>query len=189
MTDDDLRALLRGADPSRGKPPLDETRVRRVVAAAERDALDGRRARPLRHPRRLFAGVSLGAVAAAAGGVFIAGLVTTPVVQATAPPETVACTPPDVESLGEWDTAYEATVMTVSGEDVALQVTAVYLGAPGPAVTVSQEEGADGGDLFVTGRSYLVVSADDDVSRCDSGPATAELRDLYARAFGPPSPG
>ena len=187
--DDDLKALLRRADPSAGHTPLDDARIRRLVAAAERDDR-ARGARARRRPRLLVTGASIGAVATAVAGVLIAGLLATPAVQAPTPPETsAACASPNVESLGEYDTAYEATVTAVDHDDVTLRVTTVFAGDPGQTVNVSQISDGDGHPVFVTGRSYLVASADGFISRCDTVPTTAALRDLYQRSFGGSSRG
>ncbi|MDQ1112344.1 hypothetical protein QE418_001792 [Microbacterium testaceum] len=190
MNDDDLRALLRDADPGRGQQPLDDARIRRIVAAAERDGLGGTGEPAPRRRRRLFAGASIGAAATAAAGLLIAGLVATPAVQAPGPSETSAsCAPTSVESLRDSDTAYEATAITVVGDDVTLEVTRVFAGSPGRTLTVPQQHdpaNPDGAGLFVAGESYLIASADEYISDCDSGPATDALRQIYARAF--PSP-
>ena len=185
MNDDELRALMRKADPSAGHPPLDDARIRRVVAAAERDGTTGPAPAATRTKKRLFAGVSIGAAATAAAGALIAGLVATPAIQAPGPgpDETPAvCETPSVESLGEFDTAYEATATAVTGDDVTLTVTTVFAGSPGATLTVEQVP--DGtGVLFATGQTYLVASTDGFISPCESGPATDGLRQLYTRAF------
>ncbi|MDQ1131130.1 hypothetical protein [Microbacterium sp. SORGH_AS_0888] len=193
MNDDDLRALLRKADPSNGQKPLDDGRIRRIVAAAERDSLDGQSAPAPRRGRRLFAGVSIGAVATAAAGLVIAGLVATPAIQAPGPDETSAtCAPVSVDSLREFDTAYEATATAIKGDNVTLQVTQIFAGSPSKTLTVPQPgdpSTAEGGGLFAVGKTYLVASADDYVSDCDSGLATDDLRQLYLEAFTTPTNG
>lgn len=191
MNDDDLRALMRQADPSAGDPRLDDARIRRIVAAAERDDLAGNTATAPRHRRRLFAGVSLGAAATAGAAALIAGLVATPAIQAPGPgpDETpAACQAPTVASLQEFDTAYEATATAVSGENVTLTVTEVFAGTPGTTLTVEQVQ-EDTGVLFTAGQTYLVAATDDFISPCDSGPATDALRQLYTTAFGTSSNG
>jgi len=185
MNDDDLRALMRKADPTTGDPRLDDARIRRIVAAAERDDLAGETANAPRRRRRLFAGVSIGAAATAGATALIAGLVATPAIQAPGPgpDETpAACEAPTVASLQEFDTAYEATATTVTGDDVTLTVTQVFAGSPGATLTVEQVQ-EDTGVLFTAGQSYLVAATDDFISPCDSGPATPTLRQLYTTAF------
>lgn len=187
MNDDDLRALLRSADPSSGRPPLGDERIRGIVAAAERDSLGGTNSPAPRRRRRLFAGASIGAAVTAAAGILIAGLVATPAVQAPGPSENSAsCAPASVESLRDFDTVYEATATNVDGGNVTLQVTRVFAGSPGRTLTVPQQRDPadpDGAGLFLVGDSYLIASADDYISDCDSGPATDALRQLYSRAF------
>jgi len=187
MNDDDLKALLRRADTSSAQQPLDETRIRRIVAAAERDSLDGNSAPAPQRRRRLFAGASIGAAATAAAGLIVAGLVASPAIQTPGPSEnTASCAPTSIASLQDSDTAYEATATTINGENVTLQVTKVFTGSPGQTLTVPQQTSTNGGDLFVAGKAYLIASADDYISECDSGLATDALRQLYAHAF--PSP-
>lgn len=191
MNDDDLRALMRQADPTTGDPSLDDARIRRIVAAAERDDLASNTATAPRHRRRLFAGVSLGAAATAGAAALIAGLVATPAIQAPGPgpDETpAACQAPTVASLQEFDTAYEATATAVTGENVTLTVTEVFTGTPGTTLTVEQVQ-EDTGVLFTAGQTYLVAATDDFISPCDSGPATDALRQLYTTAFGTSSNG
>ena len=189
MNDDDLRALMRQADPTTGDPRLDDARIRRIVAAAERDDLAGTTASAPRRRRRLFAGISLGAAATAGAAALIAGLVATPAIQAPGPDEApAACQAPTVASLQEFVTAYEATATTVTGENVTLTVTEVFAGTPGTTLTVEQVQ-EDTGVLFTAGQTYLVAATDDFISPCDSGPATDALRQLYTTAFGTSSGG
>lgn len=185
MNDDDLRALMRQADPTTGDPRLDDARIRRIVAAAERDDLAEKTATAPRRRRRLFAGVSIGAAATAGAAALIAGLVATPAIQAPGPgpDETpAACQAPTVANLQEFDTAYEATATAVTGENVTLTVTEVFAGTPGTTLTVEQVQ-EDTGVLFTAGQTYLVAATDDFISPCDSGPATDALRQLYTTAF------
>ena len=188
MTDDnDLKALMRRADPTAAHPPLDDARIRRVVAAAERDgASPARRKRP----RLIVAGASLGAAATAAGALLIAGLVSTPVAQAPGPTGgATTCTAPTESALRANDTAYEATATTVDDGVVTLAVTTVFAGDPGRTVELPQMEAPTGGDLFTVGQVYLVASAGGFATDCVTGPATADLRAMYEEAFGPASDG
>ncbi|MDR6692511.1 hypothetical protein J2X55_003456 [Microbacterium sp. 1154] len=193
MNDDDLRALLRKADPSNGQQPLDDGRVRRIVAAAERDSLSVQSAPTSQRGRRLFAGVSIGATATAAAGLVIAGLVATPAIQAPGPDDTSqTCAPVSIDSLRDFDTAYEATATAVQGDNVTLEVTRIFAGSPPKTVTVPQPGDpttADGGDLFAVGKTYLITSQDGYISQCDSGLATGDLRQLYFDAFHTPTNG
>jgi len=192
MNDDDLRELLRKADPSNGQKPLDDGRIRRIVAAAERDSLSGQNA-PSPQRGRLFAGVSIGAVATAAVGLVIASLVATPAIQAPGPDDTSqTCAPVSVDSLREFDTAYEATATAINGDNVTLQVTHTFAGSPPKELTVPQPDdpsAPDGGGLFAVGKTYLIASADNYISDCDSGITTDDLRQLYLEAFTTPTIG
>lgn len=187
MNDDDLKALLRKADPSNGQKPLDDGRIRRIIAAAERDSLSDQRAPTPQRGRRLFAGVSIGAAATAAAGLVIAGLVATPAIQAPGPDDTSqTCAPVSVDGLREFDTAYEATATAIKGDDVTLQVIRIFAGSPSKIIITPQPgdpDTPDGGGLFAVGKTYLVASADDYISECDSGLATDDLRQLYLQAF------
>ncbi len=186
--DDDLKALMRRADPSAASPPLDDVRIRRVVAAAERDnPAPARR----RHPRFLIAGASLGAAATAAAAVLIAGLIATPAVQAPGPTGgAIACDAPTYAALRANDTAYEATATEVDDGVVTLTVTTTYAGDPGASAEIPQmTDPATGDDLFVVSHAYLVASTGGFASDCLTGPATDELRRAYVSAFGAGSTG
>ncbi|MDF2918422.1 hypothetical protein [Microbacterium sp. NPDC086615] len=181
--DDDLRALMRRADPTNAHPPLDDARIRRVVAAAERDDLAPA---PRKRARLLIAGASLGAVATAAGAALIAGLVATPALQAPGPTGGyVTCEVPTAAELRTNDTAYEALVTGVDDGVVTLEVSHVFTGTPDATVELPQSRTPSGDDLFVTGRTYLVASTGGFTDDCLTGPATAELRAVYEQAFGP----
>lgn len=182
--DDDLKALMRRADPSAASAPLDDARIRRVVAAAERDdPVPSRR----RRPRFLIAGASLGAAATAAGAVIIAGLVATPAVPAPGPTGgAITCDAPTDAALRTNDTAYEATATRIDDGVVTLTVTTTFLGDPGASAEIPQMSDPEtGGDLFVVGHAYLVASTGGFASECLTGPATDELRRAYVSAFGP----
>lgn len=181
--DDDLKALMRRADPSADSPPLDDVRIRRVVAAAERD--DPARARRTR-PRFLIAGASVGAAVTAAAAALIAGLVATPAVQAPGPTGgAITCEAPTDAALRANDTAYEATVTRIDDGVATLRVTTTFAGTPGATVEIPQmTDPATGGDLFVVDHAYLVASTGGFASDCLTGPATDELRRAYVDAFG-----
>lgn len=181
--DDDLKALMRRADPSAASPPLDDAHIRRVVAAAERD--DATRARR-RRSRFLVAGASLGTGATAAAAVLIAGLVATPAVQTPEPTGgAITCDAPTDAALRANDTAYEATVTRVNDGVVTLTVTTTYAGDPGTSAEIPQmTDPSTGGDLFTVGHAYLVASTGGFASDCLTGPATDQLRRAYVSAFG-----
>lgn len=183
IEDDDLKALMRSADPSAASPLLDDTRIRRIVAAAERDNPTAARRK---RARFLIAGTSLGAAVTAAASVLIAGLVATPSVQAPGPMRgAVTCDAPTDAALRANDTAYEATATRIDDGVVTLRVTTTFVGNPGTTVEIPQMSDPEtGGDLFAVGRAYLVASNGGFASDCLTGPATDELRRAYASAFG-----
>jgi len=181
--DDDLKALMRRADPTTFQAPIDEARIRRVAAAAERDSVTPS---ARKRPRWLITGVSAGAAVTAAAAVLIAGLVGAPAVQAPGPTGgAITCDAPTAAALRANDTAYEATVTSVEDGVAALRVTATFAGEPGATVDLPQmSDPATGGDLFVVGRAYLVAMTGGFASDCLTGPATDELRQVYVSAFG-----
>jgi len=190
--DDDLRSTLRGADPSVRQESLGEATVRRLVAAAERDAPTPTSRGRLRRPRRrrlLLSGVAT-TIAAAVAGIALIGTLSTPAVQDPPPVMQGApqsCSALTVDELRTNDVAFAGRVISVTGDTVTFTVTKTYAGSPGSTVTVAQisdDSNDDGADLFRSGRRYLVALADGDVAGCgQSGPGTRQLERLYKAAF------
>lgn len=190
--DDDLKALLRRADPSSESAPLDDSRVRRLVAAAERDRADEvvaehRRSGRVRPRARWWtAGGSLAAVAAAVGGFALVGSLTTAPIQAGLPPVTGIreCSATSVVALRSNEVAVEAEVTRADDETADLRVTQVFKGDPGTELTVPQTNDLD--KALAVGRTYLIALDSGTIDECDSGIATDELRTTYEEAYGAP---
>lgn len=202
MTDDDLRARLRGADPAIGLAPLSPARVTRLLEDSMTNDLDTSRTAvaapapaPPRRTARRFA-------VAAAGLVLIAGAVATGVAlrspDAPAPGPrahivvagggAAKCAPPRATSLAAASLAFAGTVQRVAAGTAVLTVTHLYAGAPAEVVEVAQGDGNSealiGASVFEPGRAYLVAAIDGQAMVCGySGLATPELQALYDAAF------
>ena len=194
--DDQLRALLRDADPASGLAPLEPDRITRMVNLTTSQSTP-RSSRPAL-ARPLFLGLAgAGGLAAAA---FIAVNALTPATSAALRLELgsdpgIAGTCPMISAdlLDDGDLAFAATVSTVTDELVTLKVTEPFKGAPGEVVEVAGHELADGdhsGFGFEAGGSYLITVTDastgvtPQIALCGlSGPDTPELRSVYEEAF------
>lgn len=192
LDDDDLKALIRRANPAFGNSPLEESRVRRAVAAAERDQAAADSARrtlsrqPRRRPRWLAAGGSIAAVAAAVGGFALVGSLTTAPIQADPPPVTgtLECPAISIDALRSNEVAVEAQVSRVDGDSVELRVIRVFKGDPGAELSVPQTGDPD--NALLAGRTYLIALESGFIDECDSGEATDQLRTTYEQVYGPP---
>ena len=206
MNDDDLQALLRGADPATTLPPADRARLTDLVEDAMTttrptpadeswDAPGRTRAARRRRPWLVGMAVAVGVAAAA--------VVVTPVVLSLGPGPTttelaaepfdpaMAMCQPVADFLPALQVAFAGRVTAVDGERVTLDVERVYRGEPGDLVVVDaplQDDSAVvlvGGFPFEVGGEYLVSARDGVVAACGaSGPATPELQAEYDRAFG-----
>ena len=195
--DEELRALLRSADPARSLPPTPPDRIRstagRTTAAAARA---GAPLSPAQRPDRRRAGVLAGGLAAAAAAVVAAltlttggAAVTALTVPAPADPLSSICAPVTAEGLRQSASAFEARVTGTGDGRVDLEVVRRYAGDVQDRVTLPQPaDGAADSSLgpLVEGRTYLISTADGtQVSGCgQSGPADPELAALFAQAFG-----
>ncbi|GAA0813433.1 hypothetical protein [Spirilliplanes yamanashiensis] len=195
MTDDDLRARLRRADPAGTLPPLGPGPTQRLLENAMTIAPE----RPAARRRPWLAGAAAAAVVAVIAGVGLARSDDPGPGTVAAPPPTVTrvvdrsggtekCLPPRAERLAEAGLAFEGTVRSVDGDVVTL-VPARFL--TGPATDLVEVEQADessealvGATRFEVGETYLVAVVDGTVLICGySGLATPELRQLYDEAF------
>lgn len=207
MTDDELRALLHGADPAASLPPADPRRVADLLE----DAVSTTRPTPVapaapageqprRRPRPFVVAMAAAAVAVVAAAVAVpvvrsltvpaAPEVTTTLSAPPFDPVTASCAGVAV-TLTQVDTAFAGRVAAVDGDRVVLDVTRVYRGEPGQRVAVDapqQDEGSAalvGGFPFEAGGDYLVAATGGVVAVCGaSGPADAALQAEYDRAFG-----
>jgi hypothetical protein len=195
MTDDDLRARLRRADPARDLPSAPPDRLARLLEdtmAAPTTTIPVRRQRPV----IALAAAVLVLVVAGVGWLLLRpqdhqeAPVTAPAVQITAPGVAAKCVEPTAARLAESaDFAFAGTVTGISGTVVTLEVTHVYRGAAAGQVQVAQagdtSEQMMGSGKFETGGKYLVASSEGSMMICGySGEADAPgLRDLYDKAF------
>lgn len=206
MTDDNLRARLRDADPAAGLAPLTTDRVTDLLGnlpaghpAAARPA-PARRPRTVRRLALVAAGLVLAGVAVAAGAVLRAPGDSGPVAQPPVSPAVVTvtrivagggaakCAPPSAAVLATAPLAFAGTVERVAGGLAVLTVTHRYAGTPTAVVEVAQGDGSSealiGATVFEPGREYLVAAAGGQALDCGySGLATPELRTLYDAAF------
>ncbi|SNY64799.1 hypothetical protein [Paractinoplanes atraurantiacus] len=192
MTDDDLRALLRRADPARDLPaspqrfPLEDIMTTATPAP------------PAPRKKIALAAAALVLVAAGIGWLTLRPEETTPTVttqelrtvQLTAPGVQAKCVEPTAEVLAERaDFAFAGTVTAVEGATVTLDVTRVYRGDAAGQVRIAQagdsSEQMMGSGKFENGKKYLVASSQGSMLICGySGEADAEgLQGLYDRAF------
>ncbi|NAZ82724.1 hypothetical protein GTR02_12925 [Kineococcus sp. R8] len=191
--DEALRALLRRADPARDLLPLEaehvHTKGERVMAIDEQEQVRGagRERRPAR--RRFVAAAAGFAVAASVATVFLTArepAPTTTFTTAVADPS-ASCAVLTPEALAQRQTAFEAEVTAVAGQQVTLEVLARFKGDVDDRVVVRQPaEGQDDSSAvpFVAGERYLLAADGGVIAGCGaSGPAGDDLRSLYDRAF------
>jgi hypothetical protein len=204
MTDDDLRARLRGVDPAAALAPLDPGRVTRHLENAMTTTLDN--APALRRlPRRWMITAASAVVVLLTGltAIFAYGGSPAPgpapaPVPGPAHQQSVTrlvegggaakCRPPTAAVLAEVPLAFEGTVEQIKGGTVTLAATRFFAGPRSDLVEVWQSDGNSeallGATVFETGRTYLIAAADGQTKPCGySGLATPELTALYAAAF------
>jgi hypothetical protein len=189
VTDDELRAALAAADPApRSVPPLSRELLERTMTTTLETPADA----PARRRRWMPAAAAAAVVAAAAGAYALAGGGEQPTETRLALPggDTLAsCIPVEARFLADMPVALAGTVTEVSGQEVRLDVTRWYQGGDADAVVLTNlspdAQALLGGTDFRTGESYLVSATDGTVNACGfSGPATAELQQVYDEAFG-----
>lgn len=206
---DELEARLRRADPVgsgaavRPADGPDAVILRRTIMDRDDEILTSEGARPRPAPvpwwRRPLVLSAVGAAAAAAL------VITVVAVNSNGDDATLAEGPTVTYDLGASDSllscvaladiepmvgadAFAGTVVSLDGELVVLDVDRWYAG--GGAAQRVQLRGADetvalDGVEFVVGEDYLVTAAENVVQVCGiSGPATAELEQLYDEWYG-----
>ncbi|KUL35239.1 hypothetical protein [Actinoplanes awajinensis] len=212
MTDDDLRAHLRRADPGASLPqlppdriapllehtmavPFAEATVTPITTSARR-----RRVAMLAAAAVVLFGVAAGwaLLRPSPGPESTAGVPVVPlpaissasVTRLTATGMVAKCMEPTAELLrSRTDFAFAGTVQEIDGGVVTLAVTHVYLGTPVDLVQVAQEGGASetmlGSGKFEQGGKYLVAASEGAIRICGySGEADAPgLQALYDAAF------
>jgi hypothetical protein len=96
----------------------------------------------------------------------------------------------DVAILKDMSPAFAGTATDVSDTSVTISVDHWYTGGSADTVTLTRPApgsgpSMEGGIDFQQGQRYLVTAAQGNVNGCGySGPATAELEQAYAEAFG-----
>ncbi|MEV4351229.1 hypothetical protein AB0J83_42770 [Actinoplanes sp. NPDC049596] len=192
MTDDDLRARLRRADPAQELDPVAPSRVARLLE----ETMTTTTTTAVRPRRPLIALAAAALVLIAAG---VGWLIFRPQTEETPPMATVQLTAPGIQAkcveptaatlAGRADFAFAGTVTAVTGGQVTLRVTHVYRGAAADQVQLAQagdsSEQMMGSGKFEAGKNYLVASAEGSMLICGySGEADAEgLQGLYDQAF------
>lgn len=179
----DLDRTLRSADPAASLSPLSPESFDRLMKDTTMTTTTSR-------PARRLVPVLVGGLAAAGIAAF-AVVASQPVpapLELSASPEIMAkCAEVTVDSMTDVDLAFEATVTSIEGDTVTLNVTNRFTGDVGSTVVTTQGDGAvsDGGPLvYEAGETYLVASVDGQVLSCgQSGVETPELRSVYDAAF------
>lgn len=96
------------------------------------------------------------------------------------------CAVPSAEVISQMDSAFEATVTSVEGDVVTLDVQRWFTGGDADTVVVTQPSTAISEPVvvFEVDRTYLVSATDDVVSMCGfSGATNPELAAMYDEAF------
>ena len=208
-SDDDLRARLARVDPVRSAvspEPFTSLRAQELLERAMTSTTTETptpTADPSRSRRGLLAVAAAAAVAVAgvAGVALLGGedgggdvVASDPVtlelsVPGGDPGIISSCLMFDVDNLRTMSPAFAATVESVEGDTVTLDVTKVYAGDDVDRVVLTQPGGASAvaldGVAFEEGKSYLVTAAEGNVNGCGySGADTPELRASFEQAFG-----
>lgn len=201
MTDDDraLRQQLRATDPARALAPLPPTwldhRMEQLMtdtstATAPEAATPSRSRIPRWMP-----------VAGAAAAVAIAAAIVAPLALGGPQPTVEALDPAtggdlasgsclalEPSTVAAQDQAFAATVLSVEGGTVLLEVTETFAGEVADRVEVAQVDATSSdfsGVPFEVGERYLVGALDGTITGCGvTGTDSAELRAVYDAAFG-----
>jgi hypothetical protein len=201
MTDDDLRARMRDADPAASLTPLTPDRVSRLLENTMTSTVQ-----PVDTGRRwLVATAAAIVVIAAAAGIFFlkqnpdthSGTVTAAptathnqtVTRLTVTDNQAKCMAPSAELLTRSaDIAFEGTVIGIKGDVVVLMPSKYFRGHGDGVIEIPQTSGASetllGGTQFEAGQKYLVAANEGQILVCGySGVASPELETLYNQAF------
>ena len=191
--DDELKSVLRSADPAASLSPLDPSQFHSLKGAIMTDTTTPAPARRKRAP--LIWGLVGGAAALAIVGAFVIPTLTAgpePVTVFAAPvvdpmATSLKCAEPTVELMQTATVAFEATATSVKGGDVSLDVSNVFKGEITDKVQVLQgnpEISDGGGVMYEAGTTYLLASDGENIWSCGlSGPKTAELEALYTSSY------
>ncbi|HWS36202.1 MAG TPA: hypothetical protein VN408_26135 [Actinoplanes sp.] len=185
--DDDLRELLRRADPAATLAPAAPDQVRHLTEEAMSRTHTRRWALPVAAALVLLAGGAAWAMTHPTPPEVPQAIGTVaPTVTLDATDAPASCVGPDPSWLSERsDFAFEGTVSKVDADRVTLTVTTVFRGQQAADVQVALSGSHSyGNDRFEVGKSYLVASADGTVLICSSGLVDGfGLRKLYEEAF------
>lgn len=193
MTDPDaqeLRRLIRAADPASSLAPLRDDQLARLAE----DAMTQKPATTTARRRApLFAGLGAlaGGLAAAAVALTLALGPGSAPTRLDQPPAgsglSAMCAVVTAEAIADSDTAFRAEATGIDGDVVTLSVLDVLHGEVGDTVTAPQGGGTaiDGEPLqFAEGATYLLATRDGVISTCGlSGEDSPELEALYSEAF------
>lgn len=188
---DDLRRLIRRADPSASLAPLRDDRLTRLTE----DTMTRTDPAPVgaRTSRRGWLVAGGGIVVAAAAGAFLLPMALTPPAAPTrlelAPGGglTAMCAQVTPEVIGQAEDAFRATVTSIEDGVVTLTVDDRFAGDIGDRVEVAQGEdtAVDGAPIvFQDDTTYLIAATDGVVATCGvSEVDSPELEALYQEAF------
>jgi hypothetical protein len=207
-SDDELRALLRGADPAALLPPAGPERVARLLEEAMSSDLTNESRETGTHGRSPLTWMVAAATVIVIAGVGFLGVrslgddpdpvpsaqdpttATQPTVTELTAPGPVAgrCMVPNPELLATQSVAFEGTVQEISDGVVTLVPSHFYTGSVTDLVEVTapadQMAELIGAVDFQDGGTYLVSATGGEVTVCGfSGPVTPELEALYVQAF------
>jgi hypothetical protein len=202
--DAELRARLRAADPAADLPPADSDDVDHLLGRVLHSDL---RETGTRRRSPLTWLVAAAAIVVIAVGVVWwvrddsseTGVVATPQPDTTTPTVLTTtltaasavgrCIEPSAQLLARKPVAFAGRVLGIADGVVTIRPATVYAGRVGKEVTirggVASDTGAvEGTPRFRAGQDYLVAADGGRVVGCGlSGPATPQLRSLYAQAF------
>lgn len=202
MTNDDaLRDRLRAADPASGAAPLDPTwfdSTMEYLMTTHTNPTDTNTATTARRsgrPRWLApAAGATGAAAIAAIAIPLAlgagGASAVTALDLPGDPGLAAgsCPVISAEVVAMNDTAVAATVLSIEGDTVILEVTERFAGDVDDRLSLTQVEATDGdfsGVPFTVGDAFLIGATDGTVALCGvTGVDDANLRSIYLEAFG-----
>jgi hypothetical protein len=206
VTDDDLLARLRAADPAASLPPADPQGLARLVEdVMSTELTTENRETGTRQRSPLTWAVAAAAVLVIAGAGFLGLRALTD--NTGAPAGTDQATPsvthlevdadaaagkcmvPNADMLARADVAFDGTVTGVDGDLVTLAPTHWYAGGPTDEVRVSapteQMQRVASAVSFEEGGRYLVSAVDGQVTLCGFSAAyDDDLAAVYQQAFG-----
>jgi hypothetical protein len=205
MSDDELLARMRAADPASALPPADPAGVARLLEETmSHDVMDESRETGTHHrsPLTWLVAAAAAVVIAVAGGFLLlnrddgaepvaGGVGTDPTVTELRAPTAAAgrCMVPSADRLATAQVAFDGVVTERSDGLVTLEPSKWYAGEPTDLVTVTAPD-RDLAMLLTSveleeGQRYLVAANGGEVMICGFSAAySGDLAGLYAEAFG-----